>query len=140
MDYEKMRDFNAERAPWEVAPDRDARALGNKIISTPEKSFENLQGNGEQLGQILPVEPAENVSETPNLEPENGAKFNPNLIKEEKGKKRIGKVALNSTTKVINDFNHDGDTAKLYESVRGKGGITETYILGSFDRKLGESA
>lgn len=134
-----MRDFNAERAPWEVAPDRDARALGNKIISTPEKSFENLQVN-EQLGQILPVEPAENTSEAPNLQPENNAKFNPSLIKEEKGKKRIGKVALNSTIKVINDFNHDGNTAKLYESVRGKGGITETYILGSFDRKLGESA
>ncbi len=139
MDYEKMRDFNTERAPWEVAPDRDARALGNKIFSTPEKSFENLQ-NGEQLGQILPVEPTENAPEIPNLQPENDTKFNPNLIKEEKGKKRISKNALNSTIKVISDFNHDGNTAKLYESVRGKGGITETYILGSFDRKIGESA
>ncbi|MDO4508026.1 MAG: hypothetical protein Q4B65_01425 [Candidatus Saccharibacteria bacterium] len=137
MDYEKERNFNANQAPWDVTPNRDPRALGNRIISTPETTIENPSGS-EQLGQILPAEPSMEIP-VGAMPPEEKAEFDPNLIKEEKGKKRIGKEALASTIKVIEDFKKDGNTSKLYEAVRGEGGITETYIYGSFDRKLGES-
>lgn len=139
MDYDKERHIepqtNGEVTSWDVAPERDNRSLGNKIISTPEATPETPDFN--QLGQILPAEPELGVPDTSTLPPTpvETADFNYQSIREEKGSDRISPHALAEIGKLEDKLSRDGNIASFYESARD---LTGAYLENSFDRKLGE--
>lgn len=139
MDYEKERNLGVQSGEgiWGATPERDARALGNKIISTPETIVEDP--NAERLGEILPAEP---VLGTPNtLTPpapaaEEVKDFDRHVVREEKGRDRISGYALAEIDKLERKLSQDGDLSSFYDAARE---MTGAYLENSFDRKLGES-
>lgn len=138
MDYEKERNLDPAQGEqtWDVTPERDNRALGNRIISSSENSSENA--NFENLGQILPTEPELEIPNTLTPPTAQAAKtaFDYQSIREEKGSDHISKNAIAEIDWLEQKLNQDGNIADFYESARD---LTGAYLDNSFDRKLGET-
>ncbi len=119
---------NPNENTWDYSPEHDNKAIGNKIISTPESSPELAP---EKFGEILPTSPIVPATEETVVA---APAFNDNAIKTTGD--HLDALAIDEVDRLIDSVDsNNGELAGLNDSLRH---MTAVNLDNSFNRKLGK--
>lgn len=138
----ELDNFNLDTNEWQnTTPGRDPRAIGNRIISTPENSpFQTP----DQLGEVVPSMPPGYEQPGPAPEAAPGPEMPPAPSNAEiavpaideaalKTEDRLDPRAVKVVDEAIHKLNQDGNIADFYDTARN---MMETNLENSYNRKL----
>ena len=128
----------------DYAAERNPKNLGNAAISSSERiqplteNPQEIQGemiNDQALGQIISLEmPPETIQQTPEVETQTKTvDFDRAAIKTTKKISKAGYRAIETATSKLGK---NGDASSFYNDIRGEGGLVETNLENSYNRKL----
>ena len=144
MDYGKENNFDLDNLnldtnemSWNNTPDRDPRALGNKVISFPESP--NPTPGPEDNSASPSLDPAITSPQPGEAQPSAAAapdangpiviNFSDLKTKED----RLDPKAVEVVDQAIHKLDQDGNIADFYETARN---MTEAHLENSYNRKL----
>ncbi len=149
MDYGKEQKFdldqyNLDTDEWDYSPERDARALGNKIISSPDTDANIALSDSDALNTpIAKPEVSPGLNQSPSLmppgypqestllQPQNptpadisGSPIAPLVKKAQSSEKFTYHDAKITETSINSELAQTGDIATVYEEIRASSALT----------------
>lgn len=112
--YESENNIDLTNQATSWTPERDMQSIGNKVISSPERTDQATISQEEALQGIINTIAQPNVEPEPDNKTNQPTSFDPDVFRAGGG--NLGKRAILEARSATSDYKHDNNAASFYDT------------------------